>query len=681
MHSTLLALAPGVRLATDRPYPERADDPTPWHDRIALALLRTAGAPWRRWRGGDPARRSGIVELTDRHDAALRRLDDSALRRRARELRLLLRAQGLQREAVAECFAIVREAASRTLGKRHYATQLMAGWALVEGRLVEMATGEGKTFAATLAATTVAMTGQPVHVITVNDYLAARDAREMAPLYGWFGLTVGTIVQGMPRPERRATYARDIVYCSNKELAFDYLRDRVAAHGRSSAMHAALSRLHAGAASPATADPPPDTLVLRGLAYAIVDEADSVFIDEARTPLILSTMTDEPEEAQHCIDALAFARTLEEGSDFVIDTFRRSAVLSEEGRRRLDVFADSRSGWWPSARVREERIAQALSALKLFHRDSHYVVVDEKVQIVDESTGRVMPDRSWESGLHQLIEAKEGVPLTARRDTLARLTYQRLLRRYLRLSGMTGTATEVAREIADVYGLDVERIPLQRPSRRERWPATVCASAAEKWQRVAAQAHRLAVVEGRPVLIGTRSVRASEEIAAVLGSTGLECALLNAKHDDREADVIARAGERGRITVATNMAGRGTDIRLEEGVPELGGLHVILTEHHESPRIDRQLYGRCARQHDRGSCEAIVALDDEIYRVCAPTAARLLLRLQARGAGRSLPAWTYGALTWLAQRAAEARSRRVRMQTMKNDLRLHRVLAFSGRPE
>ena len=677
----MTALASGVRLATDRPYPERADDPTPWHDRIALALLRAAREPWRRWRSGRPARRSSIVELTDRHDAALRLLDDDALRRRARELRAVLRAQGLQREPVSEFFAIVREAASRTVGKRHHATQLMAGWALVEGRLVEMATGEGKTFAATLAATTVAMTGHPVHVITVNDYLAARDAREMAPLYRYFGLAVGTIVQGMPRPERRAAYAHDIVYCSNKELAFDYLRDRIAAHGRSSAMHAALHRLHDGAASQAAEGAAADVLVLRGLVYAIVDEADSVFIDEARTPLILSTMTDVPGESQQCTEALDFARALEEDVDFVIDPFGRSAVLSDAGRRRLDAFAASRDSWWTSARAREERITQALSALKLFHRDRHYMVVDDKVQIVDESTGRAMPDRSWERGLHQFIEAKEGVPLTARRDTLARLTYQRLLCRYLRLSGMTGTAVEVAREIAGTYGLDVERIPLERPSRRERWPATVCAGAAEKWRRVAERAYRLAVVEGRPVLIGTRSVRASEEIAAVLESAGLEHALLNAKQDGGEADVVARAGEQGRITVATNMAGRGTDIRLGEGVAELGGLHVILTEHHESPRIDRQLYGRCARQHDRGSCEAIVALDDEIYRVCVPTLARLLAQLHARHADAGVPAWTYRTLTWLAQRAAEARSRRVREQTLKNDRRLHRVLAFSGRAE
>ncbi len=667
-----LSLVPDARLAADRPYPERADDPTSWHDRLALALADAVRRPWRRWRGSQQARQAGIVELTDRHDAALRRLDDDGLRRRARELRSAMRQQGLQREPVAECFALVREAAARTLGKRHYATQLMAGWALVEGRLVEMATGEGKTIAATLAAGTLAITGQPVHVITVNDYLAARDAEEMGPLYRFFGLDVAAIVQGMTRPERRRVYACDIVYCSNKELAFDYLRDRVAVHGRSSAMHVALHRFHRGAGSDGDADEP----VLRGLVFAIVDEADSVFIDEARTPLILSTLTDVPEEAQQCAAALAFARTLHEDADFVLDRFRRSVTLGDAGRGRLDAFAASRDGWWTSVRSREERITQALSALWLFHRDQHYVVADDKVKIVDESTGRVMPDRSWERGLHQFIEVKEGVPLTGRRDTLARLTYQRLLRRYLRLSGMTGTAVEVAGEIAHTYGLEVVRIPLERPSCRAWWPATVCATAAEKWQRVAERAQQLAAVEGRPVLIGTRSVLASEQLSRLLQARGLPHALLNAKHDGLEAEVVAQAGQRGRITVATNMAGRGTDIRLGQGVAEIGGLHVILTEHHESPRIDRQLYGRCARQKDPGSCEAIVALDDEIFTAHAATLQALLGR--AFDGRDELPRWALELLRRAAQGHAGRLHAAMRRRTLKADRQLDNLLGFAG---
>jgi len=324
-------------------------------------------------------------------------------------------------------------------------------------------------------------------------------------------------------------------------------------------------------------------------------------------------------------------------------------------------------------------VTQALSARILFRRDQHYVVSEGKVQIVDESTGRVMPDRSWEHGLHQMIEAKEGCAATERRETLARLTYQRLFRRYLRLAGMTGTAKEVAREIAAVYRLDVVRVPLHRPSRRSYGAARNCATLAEKWNAVADSVERMALFARRPVLIGTRSVKASEQLSAVLARRGIEHALLNAKQDKAEAEVIALAGQPGRVTVATNMAGRGTDIRLAPGVAESGGLHVILTEYHESRRIDRQLFGRGGRQGDPGSCEAIVSLEDETFAVHAPAAASLLR--QALDSGRRLPAAAYGCLRALAQFAAERRSAYVRVQNLKLDRRLEQVLAFSGRGE
>ena len=336
-------------------------------------------------------------------------------------------------------------------------------------------------------------------------------------------------------------------------------------------------------------------------------------------------------------------------------------------------------GLGASARAREELVTQALSAQILFRRDQHYVVSEGKVQIVDESTGRVMPDRSWEHGLHQLIEAKEGCAATERRETLARLTYQRLFRRYLRLGGMTGTAKEVAREIAAVYRLDVVRVPLHRPSRRSYGAPRNCATLAEKWNAVADSVERMALIARRPVLIGTRSVKASEQLSAVLARRGIEHALLNAKQDKAEAEVIALAGQPGRVTVATNMAGRGTDIRLGPGVAESGGLHVILTEYHESRRIDRQLFGRGGRQGDPGSCEAIVSLEDETFAVHAPAAASLLR--QALDSGRRLPAAAYGCLRALAQFAAERRSAYVRVQNLKLDRRLEQVLAFSGRGE
>jgi preprotein translocase subunit SecA len=665
-------LSPAVELANGRPYAERSEREAGWHDRFAEFLLGTAVKPVRE-RVRSPARGlARILEYTDRHQLTMRAAADADLPDLARDMRGRLRRAGFAPALVGECFALVREAAARTIGQRHYDPQLMGGWALLQGKLVEMATGEGKTIAATLPACTVALAGYPVHVITVNDYLAARDAEEMGPLYRLLGLTVGTVLQEMPALARREAYARSVTYCSNKELAFDYLRDRAALAHRSSPLHLSIEKLRGAAAR----DQP---LVLRGLYYGIVDEADSVFIDDARTPLILSSMTGSAEEKEQCEQALELARRLAPIEDYSVDTAERNVTLTRPGRGSLAGFAAGLSGVWTSVRAREELITQALSALILFRRDQHYVVADGKVQIVDESTGRVMPDRSWERGLHQLIEVKEGCEPTQRRETLARLTYQRLFRRYIRLAGMTGTAREVAREIRSVYRLDVVRIPLHRPLRREYHPTRVCATAVEKWREVADTVEQVAIVGGRPVLIGTRSVRASEEISAVLDRQGIGHALLNAKQDREEASVIALAGQPSRVTVATNMAGRGTDIRLGAGVAARGGLHVILTEYHESRRVDRQFFGRCARQGDPGSCQAVVSLEDELYTVFAPAVARLLGRF-CRG-GVRLPFVVYEALRRLAQFRAERRGAYLRVQNLNLDRRLDRVLAFSGRGE
>ncbi len=670
--SSASILTDAVELAAGRPYAERSEAEAGWHDKAAEYLLAAAVRPLRD-RLRDPARGlRRIVPLAARHERSLRDFEDSALHTLGASMRSRLRREGFAPELVAECFALVREAASRTLGKRHYDPQLIGGWALLQGRLVEMETGEGKTFAATLPACAVALAGYPVHVITVNDYLAARDAEEMGPLYRFLGLSVGVVVQGMERPARREAYARSITYCTNKELAFDYLRDRVALARRSSRLHLALERLRGDAARD-------EEIVLRGLYFGIVDEADSVFIDEARTPLILSSAAQIAEEQAQCVQALKVARTLTAGEDFAVDMAERSVTLTSPGKARLAESAANLDGAWSSKRAREELGTQALSALILYRRDQHYVVSEEKVQIVDESTGRVMPDRAWEHGLHQMIEAKEGCALTGRRDTLARLTYQRLFRRYIRLAGMTGTAKEVAREIGTVYGLGVVRVPLHRPSRRTYLGAHVCATLAEKWNAVADSIERHAGLARRPVLVGTRSVSASEQLSAVLAQRGIEHSLLNAKQDRTEAEVIALAGEPARVTVATNMACRGTDIRLGPGVAERGGLHVILTEYHESRRIDRQLFGRGGRQGDPGSCEAIVSLEDETFAVYAPGATRLARQLRAQG--RELPAAAYRGLRALAQRAAERQSLFVRVQNLKQDRRLDRVLAFSGRGE
>lgn len=667
-------LADAADFSATRPYPERAEEQSGWHDRAAEFLFAAMIAPVSDRLRNSRYRLQKIVELTDRHERYFQAAPDEDLARHAQGMRARLRRDGFAPELAGECFALVREAASRTIGQRHYSSQIMGGWVLLEGKLVEMATGEGKTFAATLPACAVALAGYPVHVITVNDYLASRDAGIMAPLYQFLGLSVGTVVQGMPRQARREAYARSVTYCTNKELAFDYLRDGVVLERRNSRLHLSLESLRGEASRD-------DQLVLRGLCYAIVDEADSVFIDEARTPLILSSATSSTREMDDYGFALEFARSLVPQEDHRADMFERRVVLTDSGKEKLDAYADESGlgGLWTSVRAREELVIQALSALLLYQRDHHYVVSESKVQIVDESTGRVMPDRSWERGLHQLIEAKEGCALTERRETLVRMTYQRLFRRYIRLSGMTGTASEVTREIKSVYRLGVARIPLHKPSRRIHGRGCVCATLEQKWNTIADTVERLAVIEGRPVLVGTRSVKASEEISAILAQRGIEHALLNAKQDESEADVIALAGHQARVTVATNMAGRGTDIQLGPGVAEKGGLHVILTEYHESRRIDRQLFGRCARQGDPGSCEAIVSLEDEIFTVYAPAATRWVSRL-ARSRKR-LPDVVYWGLKTLAQFSAERKNAHIRIQNLKQDRRLSRILAFSGRGE
>jgi preprotein translocase subunit SecA len=661
-----------VQLASGRPFPERCEEEQPWYDRVALQ--------WRRffllsvlkvWR--DRAmRRASIVDRVAPHRARFALGSEAELKSHALTLRRRLRRQGFDPALVGECFALIAEAASRTLGQRHYRCQFAAGWALLQGRLVEMATGEGKTFAATLPAIVAAWAGLPVHVITVNDYLAQRDADELAPLYEFVGLDVGTVVQGLSRAERRSAYSRAICYASNKEIAFDYLRDRVAGAGHASRLHSAFEQLALAGR------PGDDDFVLRGLVFAIVDEADSVFIDEARTPLILATSVGADESRQDFEKALAIAAALTPGQDFHLDAANRRAALEDAGAQKLALH-DRGEGVWSSARARIELVNQALTALYLLLRDRDYVVVDGKVQIVDESTGRVMADRSWERGLHQMVEVKEGCAATDQRQTLARITYQRLFRRYVRLAGMTGTASEVAAEVDSVYSLSTVRVPLNRPLRRIRLPDRVCIDSAAKWRAVVESVARLSSRDQRPVLIGTRSVRDSEWISALLTERGIAHSLLNAKQDQREAEIIADAGQTGRVTVATNMAGRGTDIKLGPGVAERGGLHVILTEYHESRRIDRQLLGRCARQGDPGSCQAIIAIDDELYRSHCANAAAVAARLSRRWPSRLR--WVGRMLTGLAQAAAERRNALARSQTLKSDQRLSTLLSYSGRGE
>jgi len=605
-----------------------------------------------------------IVTATNRAAAGLELLANHELLARAAQLRQRLRREGFGNiDLVALSFALVREAATRTIGQRHFDVQLIGGWAMLNGMLAEMETGEGKTVTATLTATTAAFAGRAVQVITVNDYLAERDAESMGPIYRALGVTVGCVRQGMPPESRRAAYRCDVAYCSNKEIAFDYLRDRLVLGGKPRAIAMKVEALSGAGAG--------QRLLLRGLQFAIVDEADSVLVDEARTPLILSAEAKQTQEEVLHEQALALARQLDD-TDFEI---RDNGIeISQQGLDELEELCRPLKGVWRGPRRREQLVRQALSALHQFQCDKHYLVREGKVVIIDENTGRLMPDRSWEQGLHQLIEIKEGCEVTGRRETLARISYQRFFRRYVHLCGMTGTASEVASELWAVYHLRVATIPTNKPARRVRLADSVYGRSELKWRAVVERIRKLREV-GRPVLVGTRSVAASEELARLLEEAQVPFRLLNARQDRDEAEIVARAGDPGCVTVATNMAGRGTDIKLAPGIAELGGLHVIATELNDSARIDRQLFGRGGRQGDPGSCEAILGIEEDLVASFLPLAAGGLRHIDRLplALGQSV----FAAAQWRAERAHS----RARRDLVDLDDYLGDVLAFSGRGE
>jgi preprotein translocase subunit SecA len=648
-------------------YPERIFPRESWFDRLGVA----ASGPLLRWQRSRAMRLDELISLVEVCGNRLRDASDDQLAENAMGVRHLLRREGLGNDAlVAESFALVREVAQRRLGVRHYDVQLIGGLILLRGMVAEMEAGEGKTLTATLPACTAALAGIPVHIITVNDYLASRDTELMRPVYEALGLSVGTIIQGMMPAQRQQAYACDITYCTNKEVAFDYLKDRIALGEKRNRTQLRLERLYGKESRLGR-------LLLRGLHFGIVDEADSALIDEARTPLIISGASNIEDEKRFYEQALLIAGQLREHADFEIIERERRLLLTEQGKMRARELSESMGGLWRGTQRREELVRQALTAQHLYIRDRHYIVREGKVQIVDEYTGRVMPDRSWEQGLHQMIERKEDCDPTQRRETLARISYQRFFRRYLMLAGMTGTAKEVRSELWSVYRLPVVRLPTNRPVRRKADRPQVHRRAAERW---AAVANQVATVhaQGRPVLVGTRSVQASEHLSRILIEQGLDHELLNARQDENEAKIVARAGESGRITIATNMAGRGTDIKLSEDVTGKGGLHVIMTELHEARRIDRQLIGRCARQGDPGSYSAILSLEDDVATIyCNKMVLSFSALLSRFGFGRLAGLWSLRS----GQRSAERMHSRIRRELVRMDERLDTALAFAGHSE
>ena len=485
-----------------------------------------------------------------------------------------------------EVFALVREASTRVLGMRHYDVQLLGAMALHNGKIAEMKTGEGKTLVATLAVILNSLEGKGVHVVTVNDYLAKRDAEWMGRLYNFLGLSVGVIVAGLSDEQRKEAYGADITYGTNNEFGFDYLRDNMKFYA--------------------------EQLVQRGHHYAIVDEVDSILIDEARTPLIISGASDESTDLYQKVDEVV--RTLEKEKHYTVDEKGKTASLTDEGVLYVEEQLGIENLYDTANITAQHHVLQSLKAHTVFRRDVDYIVKDDQVVIVDEFTGRLMAGRRFSDGLHQALEAKEHVTIAAENQTLASITFQNYFRMYDKLSGMTGTADTEAVEFAQIYGLEVSTIPPNRPMVRKDMPDLIYRTRREKMQAII-QAIKELHATGQPVLVGTISIETSELISQLLKREGVPHSVLNAKHHAQEAEIVAQAGQAGKVTIATNMAGRGTDIKLGEGVVELGGLHILGTERHESRRIDNQLRGRSGRQGDPGSSRFYLSLEDDLMRL------------------------------------------------------------------
>lgn len=615
-------------------------------------------------RGPAPARRADLARRVDAEAAGLAEADDATLEQALRGVRLLLRGENTRPRDNLRAFALIREFAHRRLGQRPFDSQLAGGWAMLAGHVAEMDTGEGKTLTATLPACTAALAGVPVHIVTSNDYLAERDAESMRPLYAALGLSVAHIAEGMSPATRRSAYAADITYCSSKQLVFDYLRDRLARGRTRTRLRERMAPLY-GSQSEGT--------VMRGLFFAIVDEADSVLVDEAGTPAVLARERHDDNRDTLLSEALALADGLRPGVDFSLHTRQRLVLLTDAGRARLRAATVTHGGAWASPRAREELVGQALAARHLFIRDRDYLVRDDSVQIIDSANGRVLADRSWQRGLQQLIELKEGLAPSPARETQLRISFQGLFRRYLRLAGMTGTAREVSAELGRVYGLRVSRIAPRQPPRRRFVGEQLFARDEQKSRYLVARVLELRRA-GRAVLIGTRTLAASEHLSACLAEAGVPHQLLNARQDAAEAGIVARAGEPGCVTVATAMAGRGTDISLGAGVAPLGGLHVIVAERHESRRVDRQLAGRTARQGDPGSFEYITSLEDDLPSEQLPAPlTRLLTRLWPE---RSMPGWLAAATGTAMQTLCERRTAAARRRLLTAEKSLGKALAF-----
>jgi preprotein translocase subunit SecA len=527
-----------------------------------------------------------IVEQINNYETEIKAMSDERLKDQTNRFKQRINQGESLDEILPEAFATVREASMRTLEMRHFDVQLIGGIVLHQGKIAEMKTGEGKTLVATLPAYLNALTGKGVHVVTVNDYLATRDTQWMGKIYQFLGMSVGTIVHGLTDPQRKEAYESDINYGTNNEFGFDYLRDNMKFDLKS--------------------------IVQKELNFAIVDEVDSILIDEARTPLIISGPAEKSTNLYYQVNSIIPRFKREQ--DYTIDEKARTVSLTEEGVYKAEKALGVENLYDPSSIELLHHVNQALKAHTLFKNDVDYIVKDGEVMIVDEFTGRLMPGRRYSEGLHQALEAKENVKIENENQTLASITFQNYFRMYDKLAGMTGTADTEAAEFKKIYNLDVMVVPTNQTMIRTDYADVIYKTKKEKYEAVLDEIEELNQ-KGQPVLVGTISIDVSEDLSKRLKKRGVKHEVLNAKHHEKEAEIVSMAGRKGSVTISTNMAGRGTDIVLGEGVPALGGLHILGTERHESRRIDNQLRGRSGRQGDQGSSRFYLSLEDDLLRI------------------------------------------------------------------
>jgi preprotein translocase subunit SecA len=620
------------------------------------------------------ARAALKVDAIRHWEAECDRLSDQELRQRG--MRMVGRARGGESldRLLPEAFGLVCVAARRTLALRPFDVQLAAGVIMHEGALAELATGEGKTLCASFPIYLNALQGKGAHVTTVNDYLARRDAEWIGPIYTSLGLTIGVLQMQMTEQERNQAYRCDITYGTASEFGFDFLRDRLKTSGPKNQE----APFWAPWVNTGPFTRPMDPRVQRAVHhYALVDEADNIFIDEARTPLIIASPTRQATEEESVVYYWAdqVGKGMIRDQHFTLDEKKQKIELTDAG---LQLVRWSNPPVGPHSHAMDklfEHVERALHSHFRFRLDQHYMIEKNKIVIIDEFTGRRMPDRHWREGLHQAVEAKEKVPITVASDHAAQITFQSYFKLYKKLAGMTGTAAQNRWELRRVYKLWVVCVPTNRPVIRQQWPDRVFPTEDAKFDAVAEEVRRLRD-QGRPVLIGTRSVEKSEMLSSRLHTIGIEHQVLNAKQHEQEAKIVEMAGQPGRVTIATNMAGRGTDIKLGPGVAEAGGLHVLGTERHEARRVDRQLAGRAGRQGDPGSCQFFLALDDELLEGLGPVRQEHLRQVGVRGGNVN---WQKYARTFLrAQRRIERRHYKQRVDLMLYEKQRQEILKDLG---